>query len=52
MMKIESKICFSVKKFISTSEQNAEHLFAGQNTQQSDTGLTLIVIFLVFIQYV
>ena len=29
----DGKSCFSVRKFISTSEQCAEHPFAGQNTQ-------------------
>ena len=37
-MGIGGKSCFSVKKqkqMISTSEQRAEHPFAGQNTQQT-----------------
>ena len=31
----DRKTCFSIKKLIQTSEQHAEHPFAGQNTQQS-----------------
>ena len=31
---IDGKICFSIKKIISTREQHAEHPFAGRNTQQ------------------
>ena len=34
MVEIDGKSCYSVKKMISTSEQRAEHLFTGQNTQQ------------------
>ena len=36
------KSCFSIKKFISTSERHAEHLFAGRNTQQERTGLNCL----------
>ena len=35
-IKNHAKSCFSVKNLISTSERRAEHLFAGQNTQQAD----------------
>ena len=33
----DGKSCFSVKKLISTSEQRAEHPFAGRNTQHINT---------------
>ena len=35
MTKKYAKSCFRVKKLILTSEQGAEHLFAGQNTQHT-----------------
>ena len=34
MIEKDVKSCFNVKKLISTSERDVEHLFAGQNTQQ------------------
>ena len=37
-------LCFSIKKLISTSEQRAEHLFAGRNTQHLFTKLELQII--------
>ena len=33
MVEIDGKSCFSVKNIILTSEQHAEHMFTGQNTQ-------------------
>ena len=33
MTEKDGSICFDAKKMISTSQQHAEHLFAGQNIQ-------------------